>query len=328
MSNQSGITADQQLLDVLNNARQENENQYFIIVAKISNDSTAVEVSDQFTSLDTLKQNLGDEPLYIFIKDFNKDSTHYVCISYVPDNSPVRSKMLYASTKNTLLREIGTNILGQQVLATELRDIDDAINDTEINKEALLTEHEKIELEINQQQRQMKMQSNGHQLVSQTNGTPSQLNFQVMVQGSSLADQLNETNLISFKIDSTTERVELASKKNISTPNDIEIITEHPSYTIYKNGDLIYFIYACPSGSKVKDRMLYASNRSGFLKYLQEGQKLPMAKVIEIGEPEELEISLISNSNSKDLKKEEDAAKESSVKKYNRPKGPSRRKRN
>lgn len=328
MSNQSGITTDQQLLDALNNSSQENGSQYVVIVAKISNDSTAVEVSNKFNSLDTLKQNLGDEPLYIFVKDFNKDPDHYVFISYVPDNSPVRSKMLYASTKNTLLREIGTNILGKQVLATELVDIDDAINEKEINHTALLTDHEKIELEINQQQRQMKMQSNGHQLVSQTNGTPSQLNFQVMIQGASLVDQLNETNSISFKIDIATERVELASKKNISAPTNIEITAEHPSYTIYKNGDLVYFIYACPSGSKVKDRMLYASNRSGFLKYLQEDQKISMTKVIEIGEPEELEVSLISNSTHEELKKEEDASKELSAKKFNRPKGPNRRRKN
>lgn len=330
MSNQSGITADQQLLNILNNSRQENEYQYFIIVAKISQDSTAVEVTGQYTSLEQLENSLADEPVYIFIRDFKKDPNHYAFISFVPDDASVRSKMLYASTKNTLLREIGTNILGQQVLCTEPNDIDDLVNQTEINKSSLLTESEKITLEINEQQRQMKSQIRGHQLVSQTNGTKGYLNFEVIIDSSSLTQQLNSTNLVSFKIDIPTEKVEIANKKNISKPQDIGIITEHPSYTIYKNGDLIYFIYACPSGSKVKDRMLYASNRSGFLKYLQEEQGLSFTKILEIGEPDELEISLISNASQEELKKEEEEeeANNTTVKRFNRPKGPGRRSRN
>lgn len=326
MSNQSGITADQELLDILNNSEQQNDSQYLIVVAKISQDSNLVKFSNQFTLLEQLKQNLGDEPLYIFIKNFQKDPKHYNFVSFVPDNSSIRSKMIYASTKNTLLREVGSNILYQQILATDFNDITDTIKETKINENALLTEHEKIELQINQQQRQMQLQSaGGHQLVSQTNGVSSQLKFEVDVEGGSLIEQLEETNLISFKIDSVNENVKIDSKKNILTPTDIVISIEHPTYTLYKNGNLIYFIYACPSGSKVKDRMLYASNRSGFLKYLREEQGLSIARVIEIGEPDELEISLISTLTQEDLDKE--VHHDSTVKKFNRPKGPGRRKR-
>ncbi|KAK5960628.1 twinfilin TWF1 PWA37_002057 [Arxiozyma heterogenica] len=326
MSNQSGITADQELLDILNNSKQQNDSQYLIVVAKISQDSNLVKFSTQFTLLEQLKQNLGDEPLYIFIKNFQKDTKHYNFVSFVPDNSSIRSKMIYASTKNTLLREVGSNILDQQILATDFNDITDTIKETKINENALLTEHEKIELQINQQQRQMQLQSaGGHQLVSQTNGVSTQLKFEVDVEGGSLIEQLEGTNLISFKIDSINENVKIDSKKNISTPTDIVINTEHPTYTLYKNGNLIYFIYACPSGSKVKDRMLYASNRSGFLKYLREEQGLSIARVIEIGEPDELEISLISTLTQEDLDKE--VHHDSTVKKFNRPKGPGRRKR-
>lgn len=326
MSNQSGINADQDLLDILNNSGQQNDNQYLIIVAKISQDSTLVKLSNQFISLEQLKQNLGDEPLYIFIKNFNKDSKHYNFVSFVPDSSSVRSKMLYASTKNTLLREIGSNILGQQILATDFTEINDMINATKINENALLTEDEKIELQINQQQREMQLKSaGGRQLVSQTDGVPTQLNFEVNVEGGSLFDQLEDSNLISFKINITKEKVQVDSRKNISSPTDIVINVEHPTYNLYKNGSLIYFIYACPSSSKVKDRMLYASNRSGFLKYLRDQQKLSIARVIEIGEPDELEISLISTHTQEDLQKE--IHHEPTIKKFNRPKGPGRRKR-
>ena len=326
MSNQSGINVDQELLDILNNSGQQNSSQFLIIVAKISQDSTLVELLNKFTSLEELKHILGDEPLYIFIKNFNEDPKHYHFVSFVPDTSSIRSKMLHASTKNTLLREIGSNVLGQQILATDFDDIKDIINETKINENILLTDHERIELAINQQQRQMKLQSSGgRQLVSQTNGVSTQLNFEVDVEGIPLFQQLEETNLISFKIDIIDEIVLVESKKNISAPTNIEINTEHPTYTLYKNEDLIYFIYACPSGSKVKDRMLYASNRSGFLKYLTENQNLTIAKVIEIGEPSELEISLISISKQEDLNKE--IHHESMVKRFNKPKGPGRRRR-
>ncbi|CCF60495.1 hypothetical protein KAFR_0K01410 [Kazachstania africana CBS 2517] len=335
MSNQSGISAEQELLDVLSNSSQaETSTGLAIIVASIPDNSTSVQFNRKFDTIEELQSNLSINPLYIFIKDFSKNTDHYDFISYVPDSSPVRSKMLYASTKNTLLRQIGTNSIGKQILATaadEILDLLESAEDITKSPSAILTESEEIEHQIAEQQRAMRllqMHPKGRKLVSQTNGSPTALSFDVVTGDSSIQDLLKEANVISFNIDLSNEQVQIIKKSTISKPEDLQIVAEHPTYTLYKNGELYYFIYSCPSGSKVKERMVYASNRLGFVKYLQDNEKITFSKIIEIGDSDELEFTLISSSTAEESKEyENNESSASSAQKFNRPKGPMRKRR-
>lgn len=328
MSNQSGIVAEQALLDTLSN---ESSTSLIIVTANIADDSSSVKLGQQYTSVTELESNLGDSPLYIFIRDSGKGEGYYNFISYVPDSAPIRLKMLYASTKNTIIRQIGTNSIGKQQLATDMDEIREAIEGSNGSNETALTESEIVEQKIAEQVRAMKVSastSGGRQLVSQTGGTSHLLSFNVNTENISIKDLLNKNNVISFTIDIATEQVKIADQANITSPEQLEIISTHPSYTLYRNGSLVYFIYSCPSGSKVKDRMIYASNRLGFIKHLEANDKIQLAQVIEIGEPDELEISLISSSTEEEkTEKEEQIANNASAKKFSRPKGPSRKKR-
>lgn len=329
MSAQSGILADPDLLKSLNEAndRSSGSDELIIVTAGVSDDSRVVKFQNKYNSLSALQSDLTSKPLYVFIKDLSKDPEHYYFVSYVPDSSNVRSKMLYASTKNTLVRQIGTNSIGKQLLLTEPEDFIDILND-DTNNSSALTESERANIEISHQQQKMKLAQNyagGRRLVSQTNGTPKSLAFDVSSGTSSISDLLNEYNVVSFKINMENEQIQAAAHANIGTPDDLQIITDHPSYTIYKNGTLNYFIYSCPSGSKVKDRMVYASNRSGFITHLQDQEHLAFAKILEIGEPEELELSLLSKSSEEEQAEEDASAGSASASKFNRPRGPTRK---
>lgn len=330
MSAQSGILAHPDLLKSLNepNNGSAGSDKLIIVTAGISDDSTVVKFENKYDSLSALQSDLTSKPLYVFIKDLSKDPEHYHFVSYVPDDSHVRSKMLYASTKNTLVRQIGTNSIGKQLLLTEPEDFADILEDDTANHSSVLTESERANIEISHQQQKMKLAQNylgGRKLVSQTNGTPKSLIFDVNADASSIADLLNEYNVVSFKINMENEQIQAAAHANIGTPNDLQIITDHPSYTIYKNGTLYYFIYSCPSGSKVKDRMVYASNRSGFIAHLQDQEHLAFAKILEIGEPEELELSLLSKSSEEEQAEEDASVGSASAPKFNRPRGPARK---
>ncbi|CCH61865.1 hypothetical protein TBLA_0F03270 [Henningerozyma blattae CBS 6284] len=328
MSAQSGITASSQLLESIKTKLNGSSNKLEIITARISNDNTSVEVYKQdYSSVSQLANELEDfeEPIYIFIKESNK-SNQFEFLSFVPDNSPIKLKMIYASTKNTLIRQIGSNSINRQIMISEPFEIQEFLDtDTNINQKDLLTESERINLEINQEQSLMKNASlsKGHQLVSQTNGSSTVLIFDVNLDdsGNTLVELLNQTNLISFGINLDNEKVQIRNKLQISKPGSIKITQEEPSYNIYKNLDnnKYYFIYSCPSGCRVKERMIYASNRSGFIKYLNENQKIELENTIEIGDFDELEISLISensNDSSIDMNNE---------RKFSKPKGPMRR---
>lgn len=47
-----------------------------------------------------------------------QSSPSLVFVSYVPDDSPVRSKMLYASTRTTLVRHLGDSQMTDSIFAT------------------------------------------------------------------------------------------------------------------------------------------------------------------------------------------------------------------
>ncbi|CAB4251905.1 similar to Saccharomyces cerevisiae YGR080W TWF1 Twinfilin [Maudiozyma barnettii] len=326
MSNQSGICANEELLNVI---RSTPNNGLLIIAAKISSDSTAVEFKEKFDTTNDLLESLDSDPSYILIKDSKKNPEVYDFISFVPDPAPVRAKMIYASTKNTLLRQIGSNVINSQMMFSEPQEITDFVNSstTTSSQSTLLSESEKIGIQINEEQRNMRALQ-GHQLVSQNNGTPNSLTFEVNSSAGSIKSLLESNNVITFKINMDNEKVEVTSQTNITSSDAISLTSEHPSYTIFKNGELYYFIYSCPSGSKVKERMLYASNKQGFINHLKDNEGISFTKILEIGDADELEKSLMSSSTEAELKQKEESSKsDNNTQRFNRPKGPTRRKR-
>jgi twinfilin-like protein len=68
-------------------------------------------------------------------------------------------------------------------------------------------------------------------------------------------------------IDVATETITLAMAESNITPAAVagRIPESKPRYTFYHypNSDALIFIYTCPSGSSIKERMLYASCRAG-----------------------------------------------------------------
>ena len=76
------------------------------------------------------------------------------------------------------------------------------------------------------------------------------------------------------RINVQTETIELASTSTASPSSLSSSISEsEPRYTFFKyTHDLsgssespVVFIYTCPSASKIKERMVYASTKQGFL---------------------------------------------------------------
>ena len=81
--------------------------------------------SDFLTSLPSLNQHLTPtRPLYILLRRHTAPHpTPLVCITYVPDAAPVRQKTLFASTRLTLIRELGAEQFGEGMFATEAADV-------------------------------------------------------------------------------------------------------------------------------------------------------------------------------------------------------------
>ena len=62
------------------------------------------------------------EALYLLLRR-SATPTGFVAVTYVPNAAPVRQKMLFASTRLTLVRELGTERFGEQLFVTEAQEL-------------------------------------------------------------------------------------------------------------------------------------------------------------------------------------------------------------
>lgn len=102
--------------------------------------------SDFFSDLDLLTPHVTDkEAAYIILRRYPDASDSFIAVTYVPDAAPVRQKMLFASTRLTLIRELGIERFRETIFATtkaELTADGFRKHDKHVELEAPLTEEE------------------------------------------------------------------------------------------------------------------------------------------------------------------------------------------
>ena len=80
--------------------------------------------SDFFEDLKALDSIIKpDEAAYIILRRYQNTPDGFVAITYVPDIAKVRSKMLFASTRLTLVRELGIERFRETVFATTRQEL-------------------------------------------------------------------------------------------------------------------------------------------------------------------------------------------------------------
>lgn len=109
--------------------------------------STIPSTSSSFDdNLNALQQHLKpDAALYIIVRRY-QDSPRLLALTYVPDSAPVRQKMLFASTRLTLVRELGSEHFRETIFATTAEELSAAgfkKHDAHTKLEAPLTEEER-----------------------------------------------------------------------------------------------------------------------------------------------------------------------------------------
>lgn len=128
-------------------------------------------------------------------------------------------------------------------------------------------------------------------------------------------------NLVQLRMDGSTETLQLVSTSS-TTAADLssQIDTKEPRYAFYRHDDpasSIVFISTCPSGAKIRERMLYAASRGNVVSLAQNDGGLKVAKKLEATNPDEVTEQVI-----KDEFKEEEKVES---KGFAKPKRPGRR---
>jgi len=186
-------------------------------------------------------------------------------LAYVPDGSTVKDRMLYASTRDSLKKQLGKSyFVNTDLYGTEVADFSwEAYQDLQKKPAA------SAPLTVTEMQYHHEASAEVHQ------GHTKEYVHSVRFPLSSDAQQaLNglatkHHNFVQLSVDAERETIELEGTKRLSSVSGLssEISNTDPRFTFYRfthkfKGealDSIVFVYSCPDSAPVKQRMLYST---------------------------------------------------------------------
>ncbi|KAK2753246.1 Twinfilin-1 [Arachnomyces sp. PD_36] len=272
-----------------------------------SSSSSSSNDSEQFlSSLPLLTPHLEPKtPIYIIIRRAPSPDADLVALTYVPSNSPVRAKTLFASTRSTLTRELGSEKFnGGGMFATEVEEVigreawggeggGEGGESGGVRREDLMGEKERELDAVRRAEDEARSGTRGRDVGMNSGGGSGG--------GAKIASPVGEgvrealrgiegRGLVQLGIDIPTETIVLiASQSNVSLDSVSSHISDSvPRYTFYRpDSSSLIFAYSCPPTSSIKERMLYASCRRNIV-VLAEGEGLEVSRKIEASSPEEV----------------------------------------
>ncbi|CAF1216208.1 unnamed protein product [Adineta steineri] len=310
MSHQSGITASDSLRDKFADMKDghirlvvvaiENEK----LVAKEEHNAVRTFTEDFDQMIPPLVQK--NRPAYYFIRldTISEISGHnWLLIVYIPDEARVRERMLYASTVATLKREFGLTYITQEFHASSKSEMTSHSFEQHVRTQAApppLTMREEEMLEIHQREATADISIDTRHPTLQGLTFPLDEN---VIEALHLFKKHN-VDYIQLEIDHEKERILLSHSESHATPEHIQkcLPSQQGRYHIYrlkhdynqKQFDSIFFLYSVPgSGSKVKQRMMYASCKESVIDNIEKRMGIIFDKKLELCDPTDLTMEYL-----------------------------------
>ncbi|KAI5465376.1 hypothetical protein BGZ63DRAFT_373422 [Mariannaea sp. PMI_226] len=303
---QSGISASKELQAQFNSMLSSPDT--FGLLAAIDKESM-VPVATIPSSSSSFAGNLANlEPhikpnvaLFIILRRYDS-VPRFLAVTYVPDEAPVRQKMLFASTRLTFVRELGSEHFRETIFATmaaELTAHGFEKHDAHSKLDAPLTEEEKTLGEVKRAE-----QEAGSGTGTREIHLSKSLAMPVAEDAIAALKDIDAGNraVTMLRINSETEAVELVPES--PTPSTIGELTQvisptEPRFTFYRfththNGveqSPVLFFYTCPltpGARSIKNRMLYPLMKRAVLTVAEQEAGLKTEKRFEVEEPSEI----------------------------------------
>ncbi|KAL2693634.1 hypothetical protein Neosp_000194 [[Neocosmospora] mangrovei] len=304
---QSGIAASQELQNEFNSLLASDDT--FGLLASIENESlvpvaTLPSTSSSFgENLASLQPHIKtDVALYIILRRYDS-APKFLAITYVPDAARVRQKMLFASTRLTLVRELGSEHFRETIFVTvpeELSENGFKKHDAHTKLDAPLTEEEQALGEVKRAEQEAGS-GTGVKAIHLSKSFSMPIGEDAVAAMKEVG-QDNGRSVVMLKINPETEVVELVPES--PTPSSIAELTQaisqtEPRFTFYRyththdgaEQNPVLFIYTCPvtPGNKaIKFRMMYPLMKRAVLEVAEKEAGLKLEKKFEVEEPGEI----------------------------------------
>ncbi|KAK4149359.1 hypothetical protein C8A00DRAFT_47007 [Chaetomidium leptoderma] len=305
---QSGISASQELVSQFNDLLASDTN--FGLLVTIS--------SEQLRPLQLLTSSSGasfaanvesllqpqikpNEALYIILRRYSS-APALVAVTYVPDTAPVRQKMLFASTRLTLVRELGSEHFRETFFATVPQELSAAgfeKHDAHSAVEAPLTEEERSLGEVKRAEQEAGMGTRTREIhLSKNLATPV---AEDALQALKDLAAGGGRSLVMLKINPESESIVLVPDESTpaSIPELVQAISPtEPRFTFYRfthmhggsETSALLFFYTCPtnfSTKAIKFRMMYPLMKRAVLT-IAEKEGLTPEKKFEVEDASEI----------------------------------------
>ncbi|QKX58268.1 uncharacterized protein TRUGW13939_05389 [Talaromyces rugulosus] len=263
-----------------------------------------------YSSVPTLQSVLEPKtPIFLIIR--HSPGT-LVALTYIPSNAGVRAKTLFAATRSTLARELGSEKFTTTVFATEEEEIvaEQAWRERDLEgngspqagyeREELMDDKERELDAVRRAEEEARHGTAGRDVG--TGGTLGRVSgyatggsvdmpMPVDEDIKSSLRSIQDGQLVQLSIDVRSETVKLASADSSVAPSAVasKLSDSSPRYSFYHypGSDVVVFIYTCPSSSSIKEKMLYASTRRMAIR-LGELEGIKVDKKIEGSSPDEI----------------------------------------
>lgn len=252
---------------------------------------------------------MAAEPAYILFRLDSKDTSgtyEWLFILWTPENSPVRQKMVYASTKATLKQQFGGGNIAHDYFATSFDEISFSGLQSWLksNKEGFPLTREEEELKTVRRDEALSS------CITKTSKTLPGLEFPIDSEAINAMFDLKDDNLsyVQLSIDVEKEEIKLDNKRTASefdVRNIQALIPENSAryhlivFPHTFDGQFtksIVFVYSIPSGFiSVKQRMLYSSCKNALLNAITDRIGIHIDKRLEIDNPKELTHDFLVN---------------------------------
>ncbi|OAV99144.1 hypothetical protein PTTG_02888 [Puccinia triticina 1-1 BBBD Race 1] len=248
-----------------------------------------------------------DKPAYVLFRLGDNADEDWLFISYVPDQAKVRDKMLYASTRATISRQLGDSNFKKSMFATTKDDLTPRgylahLASQKAQAPMTLRERELADIKaaegadsssMGTTLRSSNVWGSGDNTVNANLGLKWDEDAQKALSSWSAE---NSVTMVQFIINIPTETI-------VVSPHDhsgqLQFPDDQPTYTFYKflhdgDSERRVFIYSCPSKSPIKSRLIYSCNSSS-VSSKGPDYGFTLDKKIETSSPEEVDIDYIKS---------------------------------
>lgn len=226
-----------------------------------------------------------------------QDVTHadfgylWALISFVPDTCPVRHKMLYASTRDNLKKQLGYSYFTRELHATTRAELTFDTYEAQgarVNLDDVLTMAEK----------EKKEEALQHVHMGATRAGVHGVDFPMTPAATAKVTAFagGAINYLQLRLNIDSENIDLSEAGDCDAAGlAAHVPADEPRYHVFRyehshegqNIAPILFVYSCPLNSKIKHRMLTSSCKVACLKQLEEAGVV-CEKKLEITEPDDL----------------------------------------